>query len=293
MRYQRFLFMTLLYIGTLTGSCLFADEDLKSIIAQYHQLVQQSDLTHRSESEKNLAIAYYKDQEQEKAFQVFLEALNDAVPVGSTHQVSENELQAYEQALQFYLSQSDSPQENAKRLIADFGSIADAHPDYHLLGYIIAAAEANLDQFPRFFERFYQSYLVFPEHYMAYKAMAVLHIKLFNRGRTPSERELQRQKILESAITASTMYPQDHTLYKIILSFTPRDKQGKALTDLLNKIIDENIMIPRSDIAIYVDQAIEFKQTELAQKLVNKGREWYCYSRIVEEAQQRLTLQEN
>lgn len=271
----------------LTAPILLAQDDLKADILKFQEQLTQASPLQKGEIQKNLAIALFKDQEHEKAFRVFLEALETVCDRPSIP-ISEEETQLYEHALQVYLHRQGNPIEVANEILRDYSSFADAHKNYYVFNYIVAAAEAKTGLFPSFFERFYRSYRYYPNHYMAYKTKAALHIKLFNRARIPSEREAERSKILENGNLALEAYPHDPSLYKVLLSFTPENQRAKMLNVYLNKIIDNNIIITRTDLVGYVHKAVDYKQYEVAQRLLNKGRESYNYSRLIVEAQKYL-----
>lgn len=263
----------------------FAEEDLKASIQQYQQKIAKAP---SGELKKDLACVYYKDQDQERAFQTYLEALQSDVSETS-YIPTQTEQHLYLKALDTYLSQEYEPtQKVANQLLDQYLSVANEHPDYYELNYLIAIAQASLDQTIPFFERFYRSYVHLPRHYLAYKTKALLHAKLFMRGKTPEERDVQRQAILLNTEQAIKQYPHDATLYKLLLSFTPESQRFEILQKIIQQIVENNVMISRTDIAVYVEQAVAYNQMELAQELLNKGREWYPFSRTLDEAQQLI-----
>lgn len=74
----------------------------------------------------------------------------------------------------------------------------------------------------------------------------------------------------------------------MILGFTTEENKAAMLRTYLNKIIDQNIVLSRIDIPYYVEIAIAFEEYDLAQKFLDKAKDWYAYSRVVNVAQQRL-----
>ncbi len=161
----------------------------KEAIANEQKLIAQSPLAERGLHKQKLAKLFYKDQETEKAFEVFLEALSEA-EVLPAQKITEEEQRLYTQALQAYLERSPStkPLEQAKSIKQKYAPIIAAQPAYHHLGYIVAAAYANLEKFSEYFDLFYQSYRSLPEHYLAYKGKAALHAQLLARRRTVAEK---------------------------------------------------------------------------------------------------------
>lgn len=236
-----------------------------------------------SEIKKELAIAYLQDQDEEKAFRVYLEALDSAEldPAGKEIDPEDKRLSA--EALRLYLSvKNQGVSQIAEQILQDYREIVEQHPEYYHLAYFVAGAEANLNQFSDFFERFYQSYRHFPDHYMAYKTKAILHTKLFMRGRTLAEREEQRQPIIENAWKAVEKEPCDHGLYRLIVQFSKKENQSVVIEQILKKIIEENIILSRQEIIFYVGQARSSNQEALANQLLIKALEWYPQSRLLE-----------
>lgn len=233
---------------------------------------------------ENMAIAYLKDQEQEKAFRLFLEALEE-VPKKNPPGVTEEERILYSKALHIYLKPQQSPREIAQQILQEFAPILSEHPDFYQLGFLISAAYANLGQYERFFEFFYPAYQFYPNHFLAYKAKAILHIKLFEREHAGEEKELQRMQILANLTKSIQANPEDPSLYKMKLAFSLEKDKAAVLADDLNKILNNNMIIPRADVIYYVQQLSELKQNALAERLVNRAKEWYPHSRTIEAAQ--------
>lgn len=235
-----------------------------------------------------LAMAYYKDQEHEKAFEIFLEAL-EQTKVNEPARLSEEESQAYALALKIYVDHAGlTPEETAQKIAHEFKATFEKNPNFYHLGYILAMGYANLGRYDHFFNTFYQSYRNDPKHFLAFKAKAALHVKLFERAKTEEQRQKERRLIINNAEQAAALQPADSSLYRMILGFTPDDSKAAVLSMYLNKIIDQNIVISRIDIPYYAEIAIAFEQYALAQKFLDKAKEWYAYSRVITVAQQRL-----
>lgn len=265
--------------------CLGQVKDAEELYINFLKNAPQNEISY---AKARLASVYYKDQEHEKAFKTFLEALA-LLDKKETAPLSNEENKVYQAALKVYLDKAGlTPHETAEKILNDFGSVYDQNRSYHHLGYFIALSYANLGQYDRFFEEFYKSYVEDPQHFLAFKAKAALHIKLFERAKVDSEREEQRQWIVKYAEQAVALQPQDSSLYRMILGFTPDSSKGVVLRAYLNKIIDQNIVIARIDIPYYVEIAIAFQDYDLGQAFLNKAKEWYAYSRVIDVAQQHL-----
>lgn len=241
------------------------------------------------EAKVYLARALWWDQEQKKAIEVFLEALS--LPAASKVAValSVEEQRIYDDALQIYLSAgAGGAQTAADTLIKKYASVLKMHPEYHHLGFLIALAYANRGEFDLFFPLFYRSYSADPDHYLVHKTKAILYIKLYEKEPAGSEREALRNKLLESVKFASMLCSNDHTLYKVFLAFSKEEDRGQALIEVLKKMSLENIIPPRTDIAFYIQQAVDLGEKELAQSFLDRAYKWYPASRILDGAQQYI-----
>lgn len=274
-------FLTLFFCGLLCA------ENVKQTITTTHLLLDKGSNEDRGAIERDLAIAYYRDQNHAAAFKTFLSALDHAKKFAQPS-LSESEKQLYDQALALYLSQEAhrSVQSTAKKISSQFTDEMAKHADYHLLAYIVSAAYANLNQYDQFFEQFFRSYQYYPTHFIAYKTKAILLVKLSNLSTEQKEREFYRDEAIEQLKLAIAAYPQDVSLYKMILFTAPASKKGELIRSYLYKIIDENIIIPRSDLMFYTEQAIQNGTVELAQRFVHKASEWYQQSRSVAASQE-------
>lgn len=241
-------------------------------------------LSHANEQLLIEAKQHLKNQEQEKAFDTFLSSLekND-----TESKPTNEELEYYNQALPLYLDHTDIKQ-NSLTIAQKYAPIIKQHPEYHLLSFLVAASAANAGAYEQFFDLFHPAYRTHHNHFLAYKTLAVIHIKLFERARTPEEREKQRQKILDNISKAIDRYPTDTSMYKMQMGFAEGPQKVQIVRDSLNIIIRDNIIVPRVDIPLYIQNAVETKQYDLAQQFINKAHEWYRVSRLLTGAQEYL-----
>ncbi len=263
----------------------FQKGDRKTAIAFYQAQLASALPPAQSEWQVKLAIATYQDQEVEKAFLIYLSALDNA-PLAPPPPFSEAEQALYARALKEYLDHPGSAaSQTARRMLEEYAPHMAKHPEYYHLNLLLAAAYANIGEFADFFRTFYHSYPHLSTSYMAYKTKAILHLKLFERARSAQEKEKQRKALIENVESASALNHADTALYRLIIAFaTPAEKPGQTKA-VLNKIVNENIIVPRADIFFYAQQAIENQQFELAQRFVNAARQWYAHSKQVDAAQ--------
>lgn len=258
-------------------------------VSAYAELAEKAAPESRGEYLKRLAESYYKDQEHEKAFTVYLSALDAVQPQKTAYQPSAEDERLYQEALKIYLDPAERDPELTALKIKDlYAGILRLHPDYFELGFLVAASYANLNEIEKFFEIFFRSYKELPDHYMAYKTKAILHLKLFDRGRTVEEKEKQRDLVLASLQEAKKRYPKDTTIYRLQIAFAHPAQKEEILKRNLKEILDQSIVIPRSDLSFYFDQLFAFREKELASALLVKARIWYPYSRTLDAAKEMI-----
>lgn len=265
----------------------------KNAIADYQTLIKEAPLEKKSPLLKELSIAYLLDQEQEKAFSTYLEALETIVPPKEPYVPSENEERIYHDALKVYLDPRERDTHEISVRIKDlYAGILRLHPEYYSLGFLVSIAYANLDKYEKFFEIFYPSYAKMPDHYLGFKTKAILNIKVFERAKTPEEKLKARGEILKNLQLAKDKYPSDPSLYRLQIVFAPQDEKLKLLKENLSEIVTHNMIVPRSDLSFYFDQLFTYGQIDLAKEFLAKANGWYPYSRTIEAAKEMLQEKE-
>ena len=190
--------------------------------------------------------------------------------------------------MDLYLQSQQPPHATAAQILQEFGPAFKEHPHFYQLGFIIAAAEANLGQFEQFFAVFYPSYQACPEHFLAYKTKSDPPYQIIRKEPAGEEKERQRALISANLSMAASVNPQDLSLYKMKVAFASDHDKAKVIEDSLNKILNGNMIIPRLDVIYYVQQAIGAKEYTLAQSLIDRAKEWYPHSRSIDAAQELL-----
>lgn len=262
------------------------ERDYKQVIDIQLEKIEQASADKKGDYAKELALLYLKDQDQELAFKSFLKALDLTKSIDLQPSYDET---VYKKAFSIYLDPSSaSPQVTSKKLIKELRPILNERPDQYLLNYFIAIAYANLGKYEEFFNHFYKAYQFDPEHYLAYKTKAVLHIKILERTKKDYERTIQRQLISDHLIFAMQKEPLDTTIYKLLISFSPKEKKNGYIQLCLNKIINDNIIIPRSELMFYVIEASDINDPDLAQRFIDRSKDWYSHSRMITSAQNYL-----
>lgn len=261
----------------------------KVAIKAYQNLSQSAKDSKKAEYLKQLSIAYYKDQEQGKAFEAFLEALAATPKPDKEAVLGEDEKALYVEGVKIYLDPKErDPQDLSLKIRDLYAGLWRLHPEYAHLGYLVALAYANLNDFPQFFDVFYRSYAQLPDHYLAHKTKAILHIKLYERKRTVEEKEQERKAILEELQQAKLREPKDTTLYRLQIAFSPEEKKPEVLSNNLNELLNSNMIVPRQDLPFYFDLLLAYGQVNLTEKLLTKAKGWYSYSRTIDAAEELL-----
>jgi tetratricopeptide (TPR) repeat protein len=259
--------------------------NIKKAIDLQREKIKEIKYEERGIATEELALLYLKDQDQENAFKNFLEALNLTLPLKHDSVVDEN---LYKKIFSAYLDPSRSPRDTASYLIKEFKQVNRERPDQYLLDYFLAIAYANLGKYEQFFKHFYRAYQFYPNHYLSYKTKAVLHIKLLERTREENDRTVQRHSVIDNLQQALELEALDTSIYKLLISFASAEKKQAQVQQCLNKIINGNIMIPRSELMFYVIEAADINESELAHRFIMKAKDWYPQSRIIEAAQNYL-----
>lgn len=258
----------------------------KQAIERQRRIIEETKLNEKGEALKKLALLYLYEQNQELAFEVFLDALANAELIKPDTVVeSQEETDKYAQALAIYLDHQLSAQESSKKIVSTYAPVLQKQKN-DLLSYLVAISYANLNLYHEFFDHFYSAYLSHPTHFLAYKTKAILHIKLLERRRTESERQKERCEVIAHFEKAIACEPSDLTLYKLLITFSSPEIKAKQVVQCLNKIIAGNMMVPRSDIIFYVQEAVDADERVLAQKFIDKAQIWYPQSRLVATAQE-------
>lgn len=267
---------------------LIQKSDYKKAISCYTAAIAEAPEGKRGELELALALAYYRDQEQQKAFECFLQALDHTKSKGQAPASSED-AKLFEEAFALYSNKNDAqPQQIAVQILQKYEKVVADHPDYYLLQFVVAASDGNLGRYDHFFEKFYASYERHPDHFLAHKMRAILQIKLLELGRTAEEKSHRRGLALASIEKALEKNSSDGMLYRLALALTSEQNEWDRATVFLKRMLENPTVISRIDICPYVQLAVNLGERELAQKIIDRSKELYAYSRSIATAQEYL-----
>lgn len=270
------------------GDAALAARDYKQAIANY-LAVEKTD---PSVCPK-LAEAYFRDQEEVRAFLSYLEGIEKLPRPATPHQIDPEETPHYKKALEIYFDHAGSSavKEQAMRLSNEFEALIEEHPQYTRIKFLVAASKANLGFFDQFFNLFYQTETLDPDHWLSAKIRGLLHIKLFERLSDPTARQFHQRAahlLLKEALQKSVAANEvDMALYKMVIASAPEEDK-ETLVVLVKQLIAGKEPVPRHDLAFYIRILIDRHERDLAQSFINRAKEWYGYSRAVMIAEQHL-----
>lgn len=276
-----------IFLLFLAVSCLQADLSVKEEIAKHQEALAHASRETSPSILVQLAKAHLKDQEMERGVKTFLQALNANQTEVLPCVPSREEEKLYHEALSLYLSSQDS-MENSRQVLQAYAKVVEAHSDYYHLNYLVAVSYANLGMFERFFESFFASYVHLPHDYLAYKAQAVLHTLLLGKATSEEEKAFHKKEIYRCVQSALRSEGRDASLYKMLIVYADKGEQKQKVVEALESIIEKNVVVPRGDVVFYVEKAASNGEVEAALRFLEKAKEWYAYSRVLQQAEDLL-----
>lgn len=275
-------------LSTAEGDVALAARDYKQAIEHYLTVEKENPTIF-----PKLAIAYYRDQEEIRAFQAYLEGIERLPRSGESYTIDPEETPYYKKALEIYFDHSrpNAAKEQAQRICTEFEPILQEHHNYARLKFLVAASKANLGFFDQFFELFYQSESLNPDHWLSAKIRGLLHIKLFERLSDPAARQFHQHAahlLLKEALQKSVAAEEvDMVLYKMVIVSAPEEDRETLIT-LVKQLIAGKEPVPRYDLIFYSKTLIDRQELKVAQDFISRAKEWYGYSRAVMIAEQHL-----
>jgi tetratricopeptide (TPR) repeat protein len=235
----------------------------------------------------DLALTSYQDQEVERAFFYFLEALK-RVSKEAPIDMKDEEQSIYHQALQIYLSSAGrEPSEVATALLLEYGGIADRNPHFLHLNFLIAIAYANKGEYDHFFTRFYEGFPYLSETFLALKTQGIICLRFSRLTRFQEERAHFQKEAFTYLTQALDKNPHDPSLYKTLISLA-KEENTSLCTHYLRKIVENRVILPRCEIYMYVKEAVLLGEFEIGQEIIDQAKAHYTYSRAIAEAQHYL-----
>lgn len=258
--------------------------DTKAAVLHAKTELQKTENADKGVVKVALAKALWQDQDQERAFRLFLETVEEELIKVTSSPMGTEESNYYDEALALYLNQRPEEAKAVGKIINQkFGPLTKIHQDWPRLGYVVALAQANVGDYENFFDLFFRCYRQEPKHFLAMKTRGILHIKLMERAKTQGDREWQRKLALDLFAQAEALYPSDLNLYKMEIIYSPPDVKAATVTRILNKILTLTIIPSRVDTVYFVRLALASSSEELASRWLEKAQLWYPDSRTLKQ----------
>lgn len=283
------ILLALISIQIVAFASTSSFEEIKEEIAHYQNALKepQSEIE-KSELHYKLALAYFYDQEVEKAFQHFLLSL-EGVESKTAPKMKEEEENLYKEALDFYLSRSgNDPISVAKQMLEHYGEIASQNQHIAELGLLMATAYANLGIYDLFFKRFVHAYPYLKDTFLAYKTQGILNLRLSHHSRLAKERHGYQERAFHYLTLALDRNPKDASLYKVLIFLAKDEKNDLLIRSYLQKMVEHRVPSSRGDIYLYVREAALLGEYEVGQKIIDQATVLYDYSRAITAAQEYL-----
>lgn len=241
----------------------------------------------------HLACAYFEDQELDKAFLNFLQSLKYS-PRHPPCSMTEPEKKLFTDAYRTYVDRSSSdPFKTAGELLEKYESQIKEHPDFLHMHFLLSTAYGNLGKYGLFFEHFFRGYPYLWDSYLAYKTQGILYLRLSQREKSLEGRVRLQKEAAQFLNLALQKEAKDASLYKILIALAKEEKNSSLILAYLQKMVREGVQIPRSDIFLYVKEAVALDEYELGQEMIDHGRCLYEVSRVLTAAQEYLDQHKN
>ena len=224
------------------------------------------------------ALELLNDQQEEKGFCEFFNALKDA-PRTKNRSMSQKEETLFQEILPLYLV-GDCEEKVLQHL--------QKTPDNPALLFFLASCYANKREFEPFFYLFYSAYLVNPDCYLSFKMQGTLATLIAERAKTPEEKAAWKARAMDSFKNAFNEYEADLQLHKMMIYTANEGEKREVIQLIIGKIIEKNVQICRTELPFYVTHALRVQDSESAQRLIDKAKSWYEYSRIIDQLQQQV-----
>lgn len=183
--------------------------------------------------------------------------------------------------------QGMTAQQVAKEVVVKYAPEVAENPSYHRLKFILATAYLVLEDGQNLYPTFTESYQAYPEHYYAHKIRGLMWEKLLLAS-TGEEREDCARHVTRCFQRAVQARAKDTQLYAVIVELSPEKEKKTLALWCLKELLSHDHPVPRRHINFWVDEALKWDETELAQQFVERAHGWYQYSRQLQAAERKL-----
>ncbi len=256
-------------------------------------------ISHEGLADEKLAqaIELFREQKKHESIIVFLSSL-DLLKQNSKAQSTEMTLLPEEAACLYVLfpnyyalTSSNNPERECEFLEE---ALRGYRPqDLMTLDLYYLTILANKGHMERLYLRMFEGYrssVVYQNHPLAKKLEAVLLMRSFQGESEPKMREIFRLRALERVENTFRDFPYDSSLIQKALFLATAGAEETGLDHYMKVFQSLAQSLDKSDIAPYskedffycIQKMIEFGDIEHAKQLIQKGKNWYQYSRALE-----------
>jgi tetratricopeptide (TPR) repeat protein len=226
----------------------------------------------------------FVDQQQMESQDVFLQALQQAIPM--KEEATEDEASLFQSLFSSYEESLRSPDACVK-LVEQAEEALKKHKDYTSIEFYVAAGLANRGRFTSFYDRFFHAFLHRSGSFLAWKTRGVLHLRLYEASSSDEMRVLHRKEAVACFQEAFRRQPQDASLLVKLVFILPCEEKKLFLEKVADDFVRLQTPPKRGDCFFLIEQALDVQATESAKKLIDKARVWYQYSRALNDLSER------
>ena len=74
-----------------------------------------------------------------------------------------------------------------------------------------------------------------------------------------------------------------------MIAYAPANERNAVILSNLNRIIDEGIVIPRTDLEFYIQAGLTTGNLGVTERFITQAKQWYQYSRVIAAAEEVIS----
>ena len=149
------------------------------------------------------------------------------------------------------------------------------------------------EQFEKAFESFLRAYPFLPDHFLTWKILSMLHVRLFETVAEPLSRKDHREKACACLQEAFSRNSQDPSLVHDLISTCPFAERKQLFSQIVLSLVARQEPLRRRSCWYLIEQAIVVGALKQARALLEQAKLWHGYSRVLNELSQTLNVLES
>lgn len=206
----------------------------------------------------------------------FLEQV-EAVSAAPSQNKTKAETELYREGINFLLTQESLPHVYMEKIKQEL--MLNSGMD-RLRFFLALSAKEGGDE-SEFQRQFLKAYASYPSDYLSYRIKGGLYASLYAHVRSVREKNLVRQATFQNVSEALASEPRDREMQKLKIAFC----QDEERCQTIGKIIDKVGKVPKEDVRYFVVQLVDTGEKKKAEAFLDKAREWYSGSRVINRSQ--------